>query len=140
MQKLLDATDTAGRLLQHGSTLAGVLLLAMAIPLFGREQGVSLLGTLAVALGMIALVCGVRVKIRWEVPYKGHSIRFENDPLRGEKLFIDGEQVARGGLGVRFVLQGHIRDGEGAGDRIEAVSYAGLAVFRCQITAYPATK
>jgi hypothetical protein len=91
MQKPLKATDTAGRLLQHGSTLAGVMLLVLAIPMFAQGRGFSALGTAAVALGLVALVCGLRVKICWEVLYKGHTIRFENDPLVGEKLFIDGE-------------------------------------------------
>jgi hypothetical protein len=48
--------------------------------------------------------------------------------------------VARGGLGFRMVLQGDIKEGEGAGDRIEAVSHAGLVDFRCEIAAYPAGK
>jgi hypothetical protein len=138
MEKLLDATETRKRVLQHGLTLGGVLLLAAAIPMF--RGGVSAAGAATAIAGMLGLVGGLLVKIRWEVAYKGHTIRFENHPLSGEKLFIDGKQVARGGLGVRMVLQGHIREGEGAGDRIEAVSYAGLVSFRCEITAYPAGK
>jgi len=140
MQKLLAATETTGRLLQHGATLGGIFLLVIAMALFGQQRGFSMLGAVALALGLIAIFCGLRVKIRWEVPYKGHIIRFENDGMVGEKLFIDGQQVARGGLGFRMVLAGQIKDGEGTGDRIEAVSYAGLLEFRCEITAHPAAK
>jgi hypothetical protein len=139
MVKLLDATETTRRVLQHVEILAGMLLLVLALPMATRAEG-RIWGEALALMGLMALLSGLQWKIHWEVPYKGHTIRFENHPLSGEKLLIDGEQAARGGLGVRMVLQGHIREGEGAGDRIEAVSHAGLMNFRCKITAYPAGK
>lgn len=64
-----------------------------------------------------------------------HRIRFENDPLRGEQLFIDGQLAARGRLGLLTALEAVIPDGAGAGDRIVAICEAGLMRFRCRLRA-----
>src|SRR5262245_40281225 len=36
------------------------------------------------------------VKLRWEIPYKGRTLRFENSLLSAESLFVDGVRIARG--------------------------------------------
>ena len=57
-----------------------------------------------------------------------------------EKLFIDDELVARGGLGYRLELRGTIKTGEGKGDQILSVSKASLLKFRCRIIAEPGSQ
>jgi len=139
MEKLLDAKDTSGRLLQHSAMLTGLILLVLAVVVFVTSPEMKIPAAVAGVLGLIAFVCGLRVKMCWEVSYKGHAIRFENDPLRGEALYIDGELVARGGLGIWMVLQGSVRSGAGIGDQIIAESVAGLLSFRCKISAKPSS-
>jgi hypothetical protein len=140
MPALLEATDRKRRLLQHGSIFAGIFLLTLAGAAIKGPRGVNPWALAALALGLAAIVASGLVEIRWDVAYKGHAIRFVNHPWSGEQLYIDGELVARGGIGIRMVLQGTVKSGEGAGDRIEAVSEAGLLSFRCKITATPAAK
>ncbi len=140
METLLDASETKQRLLQHGATLAGFLLLLIALAAVARPGGgLNIVAGIAAALGLAAIILGLRVKIRWQVRYKGHVIRFENDPLIGERLYIDGERVGRGYFGFHVVMNAAIPNGNGAGDRIESVSNAGLVRFQCRITATPAT-
>lgn len=138
-ETLLDASETKQRLIQHGAALAGIVLLLAALVAFASPPaGLNVIGGIAAALGLGAIILGLRVKIGWQVRYKGHTIRFENDPLVGEQLYIDDARVARGHLGYRIVLHAAIPNGNGAGDRIESVSMAGLLRFRCRITATPA--
>ena len=137
-QTLLDETDTTRRVLQNGLVLDGILLFVTAGVLLRGPDNLSLVGGMVAALGVVSLIVAFFVKLRWTVAYKGHTIRFENDPYRGERLFIDDDLVAKGGLGVRMVLQDSIKQGAGTGDRITAVSEAGLFRFRCRITATPA--
>lgn len=91
-------------------------------------------------MGVVFMAAGFRVKVRWTVPYKGHQIRFENDPFRGEALFIDGAPCGRGKMGISNTLSGVIASGNGAGDRIVAESEAGFLAFRCRITADTAAR
>jgi hypothetical protein len=135
---LLDETDTRRRILQHALILDGLLLLLIAGALIKTTDNLMLPGGIVLTVGLVSLLLAFFIKQRWTVPYKGHVIRFENDALRGERLFIDDDLVAKGGLGVRMVLQGSIKQGAGTGDRITAVSEAGLLRFRCRITATPA--
>ncbi len=135
---LLDETDTRRRILQHALILDGILLLLVAGALIKATDNLKLSGMIVLAVGLVSILLGSFVKVRWTVTYKGHVIRFENDPFRGERLFIDDDPVAKGGLGVRMVLQDSIKQGAGTGDRIAAVSEAGLFRFRCRITATPA--
>jgi len=137
-QTLLDATDTGRRVLQNGLVFDGILMFVVAGVLLRGPDNLSLAGGVVAAFGVVSLIVAFFVKLRWTVVYKGHTIRFENDPYRGERLFIDDDLVAKGGLGVRMVLQDSIKQGAGTGDRITAVSEAGLVRFRCRITATPA--
>ena len=137
-ETLLDATDRVRRLMQLGVVWLGVLVLIVARVLLRRPSGhLNPAGLTIAGIGLAAIVISIWVRVRWEVPYKGHVILFENDPLRGERLYIDGEVVAKGGRGYRLVLQGTIKEGAGAGDRITSVSEAGMFHFHCRLTAEP---
>lgn len=132
---LLDVTDRIRRRLQHGAVLAGVLVLMFAGALAKRPGGIAL------ALGMIAgglALFGVAavIKQKWAVTYKGHEIRFENNPFLGEKLFIDDQLAGKGKIGYRSESRGVIAAGEGAGDTIIASTEAGLLRLHCRITAH----
>ena len=134
--KLLEATDKVRRMVQHVGMLGGLLLITMR----GYEaalQGLTTFDIAAIGLGILFVGVGVTTKQRWNVDYIGHQIRFENSPIFAEKLFIDDELVARGGLGYRLELRGTIKTGEAKGDQILSVSKAGLFQFRCWITAEP---
>ena len=134
--ELLDATDTRKRLMQHGATLAGVGLLGAASFLVGRP-GLLGAGLVCIALGLGLFAVSASVSQRWQVTYRGHPVRFENNPFRGERLYIDGELVGRGKIGFESELRGTIRSGAGAGDQIVSRSRAGLLTFRCRILAEP---
>ena len=84
---------------------------------------------------MALIVLPLRHVIGWDVSYKGHRIRFENDACFGERLLIDGQLVDRGGVGLQMVLSGTIASGDGAGDIIRATSHAGPVTFSCRIVA-----
>jgi hypothetical protein len=133
-QQLLDVTDRTRRCLQHGAVFAGVLVLMFAGGLAKRPGGIPL------ALGMIAgglALFGVAavIKQKWAVTYKGHEIRFENNPFLGEKLFIDNQLAGKGKIGYRSESGGVIAAGDGAGDMIIARTEAGLLTVHCRITA-----
>ena len=70
----------------------------------------------------------------WEGVYKGHTIRIENRAF-GEKLWIDDRlEDAHSGLATRAVLRGSIRDGDGAGEQVEAV-LSGWLTVNCRLSA-----
>ncbi len=79
------------------------------------------LSIVALLAGVVGLVVAGSIRQRWEVVYRGHQIRFENSPLTGERLFLDGGMVSRGGVGMKMELRAPIRVGEGAGDEIMAL-------------------
>jgi hypothetical protein len=139
-QQLLDETDTSQRLRQNLIMLTALPLVAVALvlipPAFADKRYWLLLVSLLCLFGALIVVrAGARVLQKWEVEYKGHRIRFENSPIFAEKLYIDDELVARGGLGLKMRLQGVIRSGEGVGDRITADVEAGFTKFRCRLSA-----
>ena len=132
---LLDVTDTTRRRLQHGAVLAGVLVLMFAGALAKRPGGIAL------ALGMVATgfaLFGIAavIKQNWAVTYKGHAIRFENNPFLGEKLFIDDQLAGKGKIGYRSESRGVIAAGDGAGDTIIASTEAGSLRLHCRITTH----
>jgi hypothetical protein len=138
---LLDAEDRRRRILQHALVLSGVVLLSIAGILFRRTHAaLSVPGAGFALAAIVAFAAGYRMKVRWSVPYKGHAVVFENDPFRGEGLFIDRVLCGRGRMGIRNTLTGFIASGEGAGDRITADSEAGYLAFRCRIIAEPAAR
>ena len=138
---LLDATNSTQRAAQLGVVFVGILFLAMAGPVLKKSitgpAGI-IGGTFAiVGLGVMAL--GFAIQVRWDVTWKGHPIRFENDPFRGERLTIDGRRVATGKTGRNVTMRAAIESGEGAGDQILATSVAGFTKFQCRIVVEPAT-
>jgi uncharacterized protein (TIGR03067 family) len=131
--QLLDATDYFKRLLQQ--VLA---LLALAFVFFGVVALFSLGGPVlpagAMVVGGVVLIIGCSlVRQKWIVPYKGRYIRFENSAITGEKLFVDGQIVARGGIAIEQEFYATIPQGPGAGDLFRVLAYAGFFSFRCRI-------
>lgn len=137
---LLDETDTSQRVRQHALILGGIvdmfLGLALATGMVSYNPVVRIGGVAIIAGGVALVLLASRIRQRWEVEHEGHHIRFENDPIFGEKLFIDEHLVARGGLGFSKRLEGDVRSGAGAGDRIVALSEARVTSFRCRIEAH----
>lgn len=134
---LLDETDTRQRAKQHMLILAALadmfLGVALAVGMVSYNPMVRVAGLALIGGGVFMALLASRIRQRWEIGYEGHRIRFENDPIFGEKLFIDDHLVARGGLGFSRRLEGDIPSGGGAGDRIVALSEARFTSFRCRI-------
>jgi hypothetical protein len=137
---LLDETDTGQRVKQHvlilGAILDMLLGIALAAGTVSYDPLVRITGVVLIAGGVAMVLASSRVRQRWEVGHEGHHIRFENDPIFGEKLFLDDHLVARGGLGFSRRLEGDIQSGTAAGTRIVATSEARLTSFRCRIEAH----
>lgn len=135
---LLDASDTGRRLLQQGLAVVGTALVVSGIVLMATGQGAARgLGLPAAVVGAGLLFAASRILVRWEVPYGGHIIRFENSVVFGERLVINGERFTAGVLGYRKVIEGTIRRGTHSGQRVRAESVAGVVRFRCKVTVEP---
>jgi hypothetical protein len=133
---LLEVADTRQRPIQTIVPMAGVLLGAAGVAMWVRAGGgPSVRAVSSTVIGIALIAASLRSVIAWDVTYKGHVIRFQNDPCFAERLFIDGQLVARGGVGLLMVLSGTIPSGEGAGETIRATSRAGLVSFSCRIVA-----
>lgn len=140
---LLDETDTRMRIRQHALLMLGVAsaLAGISLTINGALKDVPrtlITGIVLIVIGVALHFLAARSIQRFETSYKGHSVRFTNSPLTAERLFIDGQQVARGGFGFLMRLEGKIPAGEGAGDKIVATSEARLTHFRCRIEAQAA--
>ena len=124
---LLEVADTRRRLIQTIVPMGGTLLGAAGVAMWVRgDGGPSVVAVSSTVIGIALIVVSLRSVIAWDVSYKGHAIRFQNDPCFAERLYIDGQLVARGGVGLSMVLSGTIPHGEGAGETIRATSRAGL--------------
>jgi hypothetical protein len=135
---LLDTHETRRRVFQNLLPLAGMgLILAGSAVIIGPVQA-HLQGSVAVGLGLALIAWAPRVLVRWALQYKGHTIRFENSVVFGERLYIDDTRITSGIFGYRKTLQGIIRTGEGKGDRVTAESEAGLTIFKIRILVEPA--
>jgi hypothetical protein len=133
---LLDAVDGQRRLIQTLLPITGTLLGAAGVATWVRAGGgPSVIAVSSTVLGLLLIVVSLRTVIAWDVSYKGHAIRFQNDPCYAERLYIDGQLVARGGVGLSMVLLGTIQSREGAGEIIRADSRAGVLSFSCRIVA-----
>ncbi|HEV3143576.1 MAG TPA: family 16 glycoside hydrolase, partial [Gemmataceae bacterium] len=141
-KQLLDATDYFKRLLQHGLLgVAAFFLLIGAIAMFSSAH---VLGTAIVTLFgcVLGVVCSF-IRQKWIVSYKGRFIRFQNSAITGEELFVDGQRVARGEIGIMQEFYAVIPNGPGAGDQLRVVTHAGFFSFGCKIyarEALPAAK
>jgi len=126
---LLDASNTGGRIIQTVLPLMGTLLSAVGVAMMFRANGgVTASSVSLTVVGIVVIALSMRHVVGWDVSYKGHTVRFENDPCSGEHLYIDGQLVDRGGVGYQFVLSGRIPSGE----VIRATSRAGIP-FHCRI-------
>ena len=133
---LLDAHETRRRLLQNAVPILGAAGVLAGIAVLVASHGAAVIqGPVAIVAGLVLLLLSPRVLVSWELSYKGHTIRFENNVVFGERLYIDGTRITNGVLGFRKTLQGVIRTGQGAGDRITAESEAGLTMFKIRIVA-----
>jgi len=136
---LLEASNTGGRVIQSLLPLVGTVLGIIGVTmLFRAGGGVGVASVTTTVAGVILIVLPLRHVIGWDVTYKGHVIRFENDPCSAERLLIDGQLVDRGGVGLHMELSGTIASGDGAGDVIRVTSFAGLPTLRCRIVALSA--
>jgi serine/threonine-protein kinase len=129
---LLEAADTERWLVQRGVMLVGVALLLAGIPMLLLVQ-TRWTAVPCVLAGAVSLVAIAYLRQRFEVHYRGHTLRVVNSCYRGEALFIDDVMVARGGLGPRTELRGVIRSGDGAGDEVVVHCETRLLSFRCWI-------
>lgn len=133
-QQLLDVTDRTRRRLQHGAVFAGVIILMVAGAVAKRPGGIPLaLWMIAAGLALFGVAAVTRQK--WTVTYKGHDIRYENNPFLGEKLFIDNQFAGKGKTGYRSEMRGVIAAGDGTGDTIVVRTEAGLLALHCRMTA-----
>ena len=135
-QVLLEASNTRDRVVQALLPLLGVMLGIGGVTLLVRAGGgVSVASVGMTVAAVLLIVLPLRTILAWDLTYKGHAIRFENDACFGERLLIDGRLVDRGGLGLRMELTGTIASGAGAGDLIRVTSFAGIPTMRCRIVA-----
>ena len=134
---LLDVTDRTRRLLQHGAVFAGVIVLMVAGAVAKRPTGIPL-ALWMIATGLALFGVAAVIKQKWAVTYRGHEVRFENNPFLGEKLFIDNQLAGKGKVGYRSESRGVIAAGDGAGDAIIARTEAGLLTVHCRIIAQAA--
>ena len=133
---LLEGKSRGRRIAQQLVPVAGGLLAAVGLAALGIAPAQDRWMFLAIVIaGAAAVATTFRLTLDWRIDYKGHAIHFQNHPLRGERLFIDGKQVATGGVGLRKTLQGTIERGDGAGERITAESVADPREFRVRILA-----
>lgn len=136
---LLEASDTGRRWIQTIVPLLGILLGAGGVSMWVRAGGgASVPAVSATVIGIVLIVMSLRTIITWDVSYKGHAIRFQNDPCLAERLFIDSQLVARGGIGLHMVLTAPLTAGAGGGEIIRVTSRAGLFSLSCRIVAVPA--
>ncbi len=130
---LLDAEARGRRWVQVGLPALGVLLIVGGLRAALRLPGTPRLWAIGVAVaGAAGVALALRFSLWWSVSYKGHAIRFQNHPIWGERLYIDGALADRGRPGdIR--LRGTIESGDGAGERITSESRAALLSFRCRL-------
>jgi tRNA A-37 threonylcarbamoyl transferase component Bud32 len=132
-RQIFEATDRDRRLWQHGMIATGLVLIGLAAAV-GIPSGSYLILFAPAVIGLALIAVGGFERQQWDVPYKGRTIRFENSPFAGERLFVDGVRIATGGFGFLRELRGTIPDGPGAGDEVRALCEAGFLSFKCRIS------
>jgi hypothetical protein len=144
---IFEGTDYPRRFLQFGvaiATFIPVYLFAAAVAL-GWIDALPDQSRLGVLVGFLAVHIAwtigglwllIRLKHRWQVPYKGRTIRLELSALGSERLWVDGERVASCGWGFTFqALQATVPAGPGAGDTLRVVGQYGFLTPVCRIFA-----
>ena len=134
---LLDAIDRTRRPAQHGAILAGILLLLATLAFLDPPDRRPLAAASAAA-GLTLLGIATRISQRWDVRYKGHHIRYVNNAMTGERLWIDDRLAGKGSIGIKSEIRATLTGGDGRGEVIVARSIAGFLTFRCRIVAEPA--
>jgi serine/threonine-protein kinase len=133
LENLLEGSDRAKRLLQHGGLLIVFPLGCTGVLMVFFNPHLLWLGFGLLAAAFVFGYGVSRIKQRWTVTYRGHPIRFENSCITGESLFIDNVRVARGGVGLRNEIRAVIPRGEAAGEEIVVLAESGLFSFHCRI-------
>jgi hypothetical protein len=135
---LLDASDTRMRLIQHAVVYLGIVTLAVSGIVIKKSHGpIPPAGLVGMFVGLALIGATFFLKLGWSVNHRGHAIRFDNDVMRGSRLFIDGRRVAAVGSGDHTRLEGRIESGDGAGDRILVECDAAYLRLRCRIRMEP---
>jgi predicted Ser/Thr protein kinase len=147
VHKLLDVTDTKNRRLHFILEMTAVLLFvaatlfwltSLARPLAAQA---SALKGIAVAIGLASIATGlyshrvVKRRLRWTVPYKGHTIVFDGGGAFAERLYLDDGLVRHGGFGMKMEIRTTIKAGDGVGDEIIVWYDARFFSCRCRIVA-----
>ena len=138
-RELLDVTDRTRRPLQHGAVFAGIVILLLAGALAKRSSASLAIPLWMIAAGLALFVAASLIRQEWTVAYKGHVIRFVNNPMLGEKLFVDDTLAGKGKIGFKSETRAVIAGGAGAGDTVIVRTEAGLLTLRCRITAQAAS-
>ncbi len=133
MLKLIDVSDRHTRLKQLAGVLSSFALIGAGAVALATGKVPTGSAALSIVLGVGFLIVVGSIRQRWTVDYKGHEIRFENSPLTGERLYLDGGLVARGGIGLKMELRAPIRVGAGAGEELVALVDAGVRTFRLRL-------
>ncbi len=133
---LFDRTWTIRRLVQVATQAAALPLLFLGVTLMRRSSATAMLAGLGILfLLMVLIATEIRFPIAATVIYKDHRIRFYNNPVLGERLYIDGALVDKGGMGFNMTLRGTIESGAGAGERITAHVQCRFERVSCQLVA-----
>jgi hypothetical protein len=138
MEKILDAADTWRWQWLRGGLLASGILVFFGFHAFASVHP-AWFGLLSLMFGLTAMFWLTRLKLCWEVRYRGHIIRFEHSFLCGSVLIIDGQVTRRDWIGWRRELRGAIVQGEAAGAEVIALSEPAFLSFRCRILVEPQT-
>ena len=133
---IVEGRSRGRRILQQAVPMAGAFLFVVGLiaGVLTADDARSW-AIVAAAAGAVGFAASFWLTLDWVADYKGHRIHFQNHPLFGERLFIDGVQVAKGGLGLRKTLRGTIESGDGAGERVTAESFAGPREFSVRVVA-----
>jgi hypothetical protein len=131
--ELLDVTDRTRRIGQHSAVFAGIAVLLIAGAVAKRPDSL-VLAVWMIGGGLALMGAASLIKQRWTLNYKGHELRFENNPFLGEKLLIDNKLAGKGKVGFRSETRAVISDGDGIGDTVIVRTEAGLFTLRCRIT------
>jgi hypothetical protein len=133
---LLDARIKGRRVLQVLSQSMFVPLMILGLSMLVRPTIVSTsTGVLVLLACALVAFFEIRFPLGATAEYKGHSIRFHNHAVFGERLYIDDVLTDRGRVGSKVTLRGTIESGAGAGERITAQVGTHFTQVTCRIVA-----
>jgi Protein kinase domain len=133
---VLDARATVRRWFQIAVQTAAVPLTFLGGSMVLRENaGSPIVGALMLLTMAVLAAIELRYPLEWRTVYKGHTIRFRNHPVFGERLYVDDQLVDRGRFGTNVTLRGTIERGAGAGERLTAHIRCTHSSLSCRIVA-----